>query len=421
MSTQKLLDVSGSTYIPVVCLSDSSGNPYTASGGSGGGGGLSDTILTDDSGTQFLARDNGTTITYVTLSGAPYTPTTNLRAVSIAGGATAAKQDTGNTSLATLVTNTPTLVSGRQPVDGSGVTQPVSATSLPLPSGASTAANQTTGNTSLASIATNTPTLNADGGSPAHITNATAAGANVQLVSVFYVPSTVNSATAQLASAASFSGTIETAQNQPSVIISALMDQPYTITVTQYDDVAGNKVASVDVITRLANAPYNEAIQVNGNYVKVAVQNNGASTSTTFYVDTFYGIMPVSPRTLTNLSNNRCAIMEVGGVDITGKAIPTSTPIGAPISGQAIIATTGTAVQLPSNVCLNGIAGTVWQATTKVVMGSQSAVTGNVSNGTASTGGDAKVTGQGFAFACSNSNQIWFNGTAGDYLTFSGN
>lgn len=37
-------------------------------------------------------------------------------------------------------------------VDGSAVTQPVSAASLPLPTGAATSANQTTGNTSLASI-----------------------------------------------------------------------------------------------------------------------------------------------------------------------------------------------------------------------------------------------------------------------------
>jgi len=38
-------------------------------------------------------------------------------------------------------------------VDGSGVTQPISAASLPLPSGAATAANQSTGNTSLSTIA----------------------------------------------------------------------------------------------------------------------------------------------------------------------------------------------------------------------------------------------------------------------------
>ena len=46
----------------------------------------------------------------------------------------------------------PTLVSGRLPVDGSGVTQPVSATSLPLPTGAATAAKQDTEIASLASI-----------------------------------------------------------------------------------------------------------------------------------------------------------------------------------------------------------------------------------------------------------------------------
>lgn len=38
------------------------------------------------------------------------------------------------------------------PVDGSGVTQPISASALPLPSGAATGAKQDTGNTSLASI-----------------------------------------------------------------------------------------------------------------------------------------------------------------------------------------------------------------------------------------------------------------------------
>lgn len=84
----------------------------------GGGplGGLSDTILTDDSSTQFLARDNGITITYVTLAGAPYTPSTNIRALFLAGGATASKQDTGNASLATIATNS---AKGQQNAAGS--------------------------------------------------------------------------------------------------------------------------------------------------------------------------------------------------------------------------------------------------------------------------------------------------------------
>ena len=42
-------------------------------------------------------------------------------------------------------------------VDGSAVTQPISAASLPLPTGAATSALQTTGNASLATIATNLP------------------------------------------------------------------------------------------------------------------------------------------------------------------------------------------------------------------------------------------------------------------------
>ncbi len=63
--------------------------------------------------------------------------------------ATAAKQDTGNTSVASIDTKTPALVTGRVPVDGSGVTQPVSGTfwqatqpvsiaSIPLATGAAT-------------------------------------------------------------------------------------------------------------------------------------------------------------------------------------------------------------------------------------------------------------------------------------------
>jgi len=61
------------------------------------------------------------------------------------GASTSALQTTGNTSLSNIDTKTPALVSGRVPVDGSGVTQPVSVASLPLPSGGSTSANQTSG------------------------------------------------------------------------------------------------------------------------------------------------------------------------------------------------------------------------------------------------------------------------------------
>ena len=75
-----------------------------------------------------------------------------LRAVLASDGPTVA-------TLSSIDSKTAALVSGRVPVDGSGVTQPVSAASLPLPSGAATSANQTTTNSSLSSIDTKTPAL----------------------------------------------------------------------------------------------------------------------------------------------------------------------------------------------------------------------------------------------------------------------
>lgn len=75
------------------------------------------------------------------------------------GASTSALQTTGNTSLSSIDTKTPALVAGRTPVDGSGVTQPISAVALPLPSGAATSANQSTEIASLASLDSKAPAL----------------------------------------------------------------------------------------------------------------------------------------------------------------------------------------------------------------------------------------------------------------------
>lgn len=83
------------------------------------------------------------------------------------GASTSANQTTANASLSSIDTKTlaagqaamaassPVVIASNQSailVDGSGVTQPVSAASLPLPTGAATSALQTTGNSSLSSI-----------------------------------------------------------------------------------------------------------------------------------------------------------------------------------------------------------------------------------------------------------------------------
>lgn len=66
---------------------------------------------------------------------------------------TSAPAYTNNTTAALSLT-----LNGALRVDGSGVTQPISATALPLPTGASTSANQTTSNTLLTTISGQLPT-----------------------------------------------------------------------------------------------------------------------------------------------------------------------------------------------------------------------------------------------------------------------
>lgn len=75
--------------------------------------------------------------------------------IGTAGAVTTASPSytTGTTSPLSLT------LTGLLRIDGSNVTQPISATSLPLPTGASTSALQVTGNTSLASIDGKTPAL----------------------------------------------------------------------------------------------------------------------------------------------------------------------------------------------------------------------------------------------------------------------
>lgn len=122
MTTQKIIDIANNQFIPTVILTDASGIPYVAGGP--GGGTLSDSLLTDDSNTQFLVRDNGTAVSYITLLGVSYTPSTNVRAIA-----------------------------GTAPIGGA------------------TSANQTTEISKLTSIIANQPALNADSGANAHITN----------------------------------------------------------------------------------------------------------------------------------------------------------------------------------------------------------------------------------------------------------
>ena len=96
-----------------------------------------------------LPIDGSGVIQPVSIESMPTTPVTGvffqeiqpMSAVSLPlpiGAATDAGQETIIAAVSSIDTKTPALASGRVPVDGSGATQPVSAVSLPLPEGAAT-------------------------------------------------------------------------------------------------------------------------------------------------------------------------------------------------------------------------------------------------------------------------------------------
>lgn len=123
---------------------------WPMSSSSSTGGGMADTLLTDTSGTLFMARDNGTTIAYVTVpnaSGVPsaYTPVSTPQpvaaSISSGTGGTGIAIPSGGTGLAGWLSGIYSRLSGALAVTGTfwQATQPVSVAALPaLTAGAAT-------------------------------------------------------------------------------------------------------------------------------------------------------------------------------------------------------------------------------------------------------------------------------------------
>jgi hypothetical protein len=113
-----------------------------------------------------------------------------------------------------------------------------------------------------------------------------------QRVAAYNYPiSTANSSTTQLAAGASFTGGIESAQDQPSISILLTSDQPTTITVRQFID-AGGTFAAPDIVFYVdAGAGFARSLTINGNFCRVIAQNTGAATTTTFNLNVAYGAL----------------------------------------------------------------------------------------------------------------------------------
>lgn len=122
----------------------------------------------------------------------------------------------------------------------------------------------------------------------------------ITLAALTYPASTNNSSTTQLTAGASFTGAIETIQNQQAAQISIVCDKAYTVQIQQFIDAAGTQPLPVDTFTRAAGVPLNENVTLPGDYFRLVVTNTSGSTTTTLNISTTFGIMNTQPRALTN-------------------------------------------------------------------------------------------------------------------------
>jgi hypothetical protein len=131
----------------------------------------------------------------------------------------------------------------------------------------------------------------------------------------------------------------------------------------------------------------------------------------------------ISALATTALQSTEIGLLTARMPTLGPAAIASSTPVVTPLpatifSGQVKIAVTGTAVQFGSNAVSNGVAITANSGNAaSIYIGP----TGVANTGGGTGNGYTLVPGQSTAYACSNTNDIYINGTAGDWISFTGN
>jgi hypothetical protein len=197
----------------------------------------------------------------------------------------------------------------------------------------------------------------------------------------------VNSSNVQLASGATFTGTVESIQSQQTISILLVTDQPGTLHIIQYIDAAGTQKVSDWTESIVANVPYSEAYTANGNYFKATFTNTGGSTTTTFNLNVAYGTLPA----VSSLGNGLVSLNEVNGTafNLGQQAMGVSLPVviannqsAIPVSDSMVLTTYTNAAA----ITLNTILATIDCSTDAAVsiqctsMGTSGAVTPEWSN-----------------------------------------
>lgn len=264
------------------------------------------------------------------------------------------------------------------PVDGSGVTQPVSAASLPLPSGAATAANQSTANTALAAIQTAVELLdNMISGSEGQVdvvtsalptgaaTEATLGGVNTRLGEVSATP-TANTALARLKTIGDTLSSLLTelqakadlAETQP-VSAASLPLPTGAATEASLSNVDTNTADLPNAIGTDGSAGPSKAVSVAGTDGLGNLQEFLADTDGHLQADVLSSALPTGAATETTVDAIKTAVELIDNaisgsemqVDVVTSALPTGAATAANQStGNTALAAIQTAVEILDNI-----------------------------------------------------------------------
>jgi hypothetical protein len=107
------------------------------------------------------------------------------------------------------------------------------------------------------------------------------------------------------------------------------------------------------------------------------------------------------------------------GTALNVNVVNTTPPavVNSPLVGQVKIASTGTAINLPNQDLVNGIIISAPSGNAAPIAIGNKTVT-NTANGTGN--GYLLAAGASISFAVNNVNNIWINGTSGDYISWAG-
>jgi hypothetical protein len=341
------------------------------------GGSVSGNVLT------FTASNSGMSNTDKLLI--KYDDTAYVQSVSVSGGATAANQATQTTALnqlhsdliAPLPAGTNTIGSVNVlggnatavKVDGSSVTQPVSATSLPLPTGAATAANQSTEITALNQLhsdliaplpagTNNIGTVNVQGG------NSTAVK-----VDGSGVTQPISAASLPLPTGAATSANLTTLGSQTTKINDG--------TNTAAVKAASTAAVATDPALVVAVSP-NNTVPISGTVtvqqatasnLKVDLSGTGANT-TALKVDGSGVTQPVSATSLplpTGAATAANQSTEITALNQLHTDLIAALPAGSNTIGSVnVLGGNSTAVKVDGSGVTQPVSGTFWQATQPV-------------------------------------------------------